>query len=44
MTYDDWKLMSDRDAEPQPDAEICFLCNHVVDGCDCPCCHEEPQE
>jgi hypothetical protein len=38
MTYDDWKLRSDRDDIPQPERwGYCTECEHYED-CGCPCC------
>lgn len=42
MTYDDWKLRSDRDEAPQPDPNPCADCGHPDGWCDCPCCLEPP--
>lgn len=39
MTYDDWKLRSDRDDAPQPDVWRCEECGHPKDYCDCRCCY-----
>lgn len=41
MTYDDWKLRSDRDDAPEPEpASWCSKCEHHQ--CECPCCNETP--
>lgn len=41
MTYDEWKLRSDRDESPPdpPPFNPCRTCGHD-DDCDCPCCNE----
>jgi hypothetical protein len=37
MTYDDWKLRSDRDEYPEPEPpDPCLVCHA---DCVCPVCH-----
>lgn len=44
MTYDDWKLRSDRDDSPGPESRsFCSECGHP-DECDCSCCSEPPEK
>lgn len=39
MTYDDWKLRSDRDGHHWSESHCCEFCGHSEDYCDCLCCH-----
>jgi hypothetical protein len=44
MTYDDWKLRSDRDEYPGEEPSRCESCNHYDGYCDCPCCNDPDYE